>query len=122
DLHECKHIAQEHADLVRQPGQQLPLMKAVTDALGEGVCVLDRQGRITSWNPAAERLLGWRKDEVLGRSLLALQPRAATERLLRQVSNPTRRPTAPGRGSRAATKPEPSVRHGRGVQAGLGGQ
>ena len=30
------------------------------------ICV-DRQGRVESWSPAAEQLLGWSAQEVLGR-------------------------------------------------------
>ena len=33
----------------------------------------DAQGRVTAWNAAAERMLGWSEDEVLGRPLSDLQ-------------------------------------------------
>lgn len=42
---------------------------AVTASLGEGVIVLDRSWRITLQNPAAERMLGWSSDEVIGRDI-----------------------------------------------------
>lgn len=32
-----------------------------------GICALDRAGRVTTWNPAMERLSGYTADEVLGR-------------------------------------------------------
>lgn len=32
---------------------------------------------ITSWNPAAERVFGWKADEVIGRSIEVIVPRAA---------------------------------------------
>ncbi|WP_325166012.1 PAS domain S-box protein [Frateuria sp.] len=34
---------------------------------GYGILTLDLEGRITLWNPGAERLLGWREEEVLGK-------------------------------------------------------
>jgi len=33
------------------------------------VLSLDREGRVLSWNPAAERMFGWRAEEVMGRPL-----------------------------------------------------
>ncbi len=32
------------------------------------IFMLDRAGQVVSWNPGAERILGFRKDEILGRS------------------------------------------------------
>ena len=46
---------------------QLAFTSAITTQLGEGLCSLDREGRVTYVNPAAERMLGWRDSEILGR-------------------------------------------------------
>jgi PAS domain S-box-containing protein len=40
----------------------------------EGICELDRGYRITQWNPAAERMLGRGRAEVVGRGLLEVFP------------------------------------------------
>jgi PAS domain S-box-containing protein len=51
-------------------------------AAGDGICGLDRQGRITFTNPAAARLLGWQADDLLGRPFAAVtQASPATGRL-----------------------------------------
>lgn len=42
------------------------LIDAVTDI---GLLVLDRNGRVTSWNAGAEQITGWRGDEALGQHL-----------------------------------------------------
>jgi PAS domain S-box-containing protein len=42
-------------------------LEAVTDSMGEGLVVLDVAGRPVLMNEAAERLLGWRIDEVRDR-------------------------------------------------------
>ena len=34
-------------------------LAAITESLGEGVCALDTSGRVTFFNPAAARMLGW---------------------------------------------------------------
>src|SRR5262249_32300713 len=39
-----------------------------------GLIALDGEQRVTAWNPAAERIFGWRADEVLGRTTPVVQP------------------------------------------------
>ncbi len=39
-------------------------LRRLTDAIGEGVYVLDREGRCVFLNPEGERLLGWRPNEL----------------------------------------------------------
>ena len=48
---------------------QLDFTRTITDSLGEGVCALDLEGRVTFMNPAAERMLGWKEAEFLGRNM-----------------------------------------------------
>jgi PAS domain S-box-containing protein len=45
-------------------------------AVGLAVIGTDAAGRITAWNGAAERLYGWRRDEVIGRPILNVTPAA----------------------------------------------
>ncbi|QRJ62226.1 ATP-binding protein [Azospira restricta] len=42
-------------------------LNSLTDALGEGVVAVDAEGRCTFVNAEAERLLGWRRDELAGK-------------------------------------------------------
>lgn len=44
------------------------MLREITSVLGEAVYVLDREGRLTFMNPAAETLIGWREDELLGKN------------------------------------------------------
>ena len=45
-------------------------LRATLDAAPIGIFDVDLEGRVKSiWNPAAEQLLGWRRDEVLGHFL-----------------------------------------------------
>ncbi|ABZ84411.1 putative signal transduction domain protein [Heliomicrobium modesticaldum Ice1] len=44
-------------------------LSAVASALGEGLIVLDAEGRLTFMNPEAERLLGWSLPELLGKKI-----------------------------------------------------
>ncbi|KAB2958548.1 MAG: PAS domain S-box protein [Candidatus Methylomirabilis oxygeniifera] len=45
------------------------LLKAVVDASAAGITILDREGNVRLWSPAAERMFGWRQEEVLARPL-----------------------------------------------------
>jgi PAS domain S-box-containing protein len=49
--------------------RQLNFTRAITDSLGEGVYALDCDGRVTFMNPAAERMLGWTQEELLGMNM-----------------------------------------------------
>jgi PAS domain S-box-containing protein len=44
-------------------------LRAVTDSMGEAMCTLDAAGHVSYMNVAAERLLGWRVQELRGRTL-----------------------------------------------------
>lgn len=52
-----------------QPPQAL--VTAITSAARDAIVMMDAHGRIVFWNPAAESLLGYRAEEVLGRELHA---------------------------------------------------
>ncbi len=49
--------------------RQLDFTRAITNNLGEGVYAVDREGRVTFMNPAAERILGWTEAELLGKNM-----------------------------------------------------
>ncbi|HEX8310666.1 MAG TPA: PAS domain S-box protein, partial [Chthoniobacteraceae bacterium] len=43
--------------------------RAVFDTAIDGVLLMGADGKITGWNPAAERIFGWSREEVLGSDL-----------------------------------------------------
>ncbi|HET8654022.1 MAG TPA: PAS domain S-box protein [Longimicrobiaceae bacterium] len=43
------------------------ILQALIEAMPLAVCASDSEGRVTTWNPAAERIFGWTAEEVLGR-------------------------------------------------------
>lgn len=49
-------------------GEKLQLMQQVVHTLGDGVVCLDGDGVIREFNPAAEAMFGYSRDEVLGKS------------------------------------------------------
>ncbi|WP_461570122.1 PAS domain S-box protein [Thermincola ferriacetica] len=44
-------------------------LSAVMDAARDAIVMLDGQGSVTFWNPAAEKLFGYSREEVLGKNL-----------------------------------------------------
>jgi two-component system sensor kinase FixL len=48
--------------------------RAIIESAVDGIIVIDRRGRIESFNPAAERLFGYRAADVIGRNVSVLMP------------------------------------------------
>jgi two-component system sensor kinase FixL len=50
------------------------LLRAILETSPDGLITIDERGRISSFNPAAERMFGYRSEEVLGRNVACLMP------------------------------------------------
>lgn len=57
-------------------------LKAILDFAYDGIIALDEEGRITVFNPVAEKLTGWRAEEALGRHVTEVIPAARCHLLL----------------------------------------
>lgn len=75
-LAQMASVALENARLFRatqeaeeQLRHQLQFTTALTNSLGEGVYALDRAGALTFMNPAAEKILGWTEEELIGKAV-----------------------------------------------------
>ncbi len=62
DITERKRAEADLADALK-------MLRAVIDGAPLGIAAIDLEGRVQSWNPAAEGIFGWSADEVVGRPL-----------------------------------------------------
>jgi len=68
------HDLTERARLAGELGSSEARWKAVIDSAVDGIIVIDAHGRVEAFNPAAERLFGYRAEEVLRRNVDMLMP------------------------------------------------
>jgi two-component system, LuxR family, sensor kinase FixL len=61
-------------DSLNQKDHASQVLRALIDSAVDGIIVIDAQGRIETFNPAAERLFGFRQEEVVGRNVTMLMP------------------------------------------------
>ncbi len=60
-------------------------LQAIVDASPLAIVAVDRNSNVLSWNTAAERIFGWREEEVLGKPLPFVSPEMEEEsRVLRE--------------------------------------
>lgn len=72
------------------------ILGTVLDSLASGIVAIDRAGDIVVFNCAASRLLGYAKEEVLGKNLLAIVPNAGLVNVLRTGEPEVGRPQTIG--------------------------
>jgi PAS domain S-box-containing protein len=62
------------------PSERFPKFpNRLLDALNAGVIATDLAGVVTYWNPFAERLYGWRSEQVIGRNIMEITVRSENE-------------------------------------------
>ena len=71
----------ERQRAVEELRQSEACLRHITDSAQDAILMIDPQGAITFWNPAAEKLFGYTREEALGRNLHRL---LAPERYLPQ--------------------------------------
>lgn len=59
---------------IRHVSAQNRLLSALVDSSSDAIASLDREGRVTSWNSGAERMFGYSRQEILGKSYQVIVP------------------------------------------------
>lgn len=60
---------QKHSQAMEKARASERMLRNIALALGEGILVMDRAGRLVFMNPEAERLLGWAEMELFGENI-----------------------------------------------------
>ncbi|MEG0540557.1 MAG: PAS domain S-box protein, partial [Comamonas sp.] len=68
------HIALRWRQMLAQVQRSEARLQALVDTAVDGIVMIEGDGRIGAFNPAAERLLGWQAHEVIGRNVKTLMP------------------------------------------------
>jgi len=64
-----------YRQLLRHASASESRLRAIVDTAADGLITIDGQGKVRSFNPAAERLFGWREAQIVGRDAsVLLQP------------------------------------------------
>jgi two-component system, cell cycle sensor histidine kinase and response regulator CckA len=84
DITERRRAEEERRRLETEREQLLSRLRLQFDRMPVGCILTDGQWRITDWNPGAERIFGWSRQEALGRQLVDL---LVSEELRPQVSD-----------------------------------
>ena len=75
-LLEREREARRQAESARDDLQRLA---SIVESADDAIIARDLDGRITGWNAAAERLLGYTREEILGKSVSVLMPGGQVE-------------------------------------------
>ncbi|HET8744971.1 MAG TPA: PAS domain S-box protein, partial [Ramlibacter sp.] len=73
-LHQVEQRTEALRSALAQRAESEARLRAVFDHALDAIITIDSRGVVQSFNPAAERIFGWRADEVIGRNVNMLMP------------------------------------------------
>lgn len=88
------------------------ILNTITVYAGDAIIMIDDNGKVTFWNPAAERILGYSRDEIIGKELHAFM--IQDEQLYKAYREAFERFRLSGKGSIVGKTVEMKTRHKHG--------
>lgn len=82
------HLVQTAASDItseKEARERLRFKAQVLESAGEAVIASDLEGRLIYWSPAAERLYGWKKEEIMGKNIVDIHPAASSQKQARAI-------------------------------------
>jgi two-component system sensor kinase FixL len=88
------------------PGEEAARWRAIIESAVDGIVVIDSHGILEAFNPAAERLFGYKESEVLGKNVSILMPSPHKEEHNSYIENYLRtgQPKIIGRGREVSAR------------------
>jgi PAS domain S-box-containing protein len=74
DITERKRLEQELRQRVQELAEAEERMRSVVNHVVDGIITIDAQGHVAAFNPAAEKLFGYKASEVVGQNVKMLMP------------------------------------------------
>lgn len=69
------NISNKNAQTSREVAQRSDLLQLLVDSIKDyAILFLDNEGTILTWNSAAERLKGWKAEEIIGQNFVRFYP------------------------------------------------
>lgn len=69
------NVLEDHKEDSEKILKNKAIDEAILASIGDGLVVVDKEGKITYVNQSFEKMLGWSSKEVLGKSIVAVVPR-----------------------------------------------
>jgi PAS domain S-box-containing protein len=85
-LSESLALAIRNSHLYGEVAETKQSLEQLIRSAGDAIIAIDREGKIRGWNPAAERIFGWTREQAVGRPLGTLLPEDVCEKALATLS------------------------------------
>jgi len=79
------HTFNRMAQALKESMDENQRLALIAKQSSDAIMIQDLDGRVTFWNPAAERLFGYRADEIIGRSATLLVPPERADEIPRKL-------------------------------------
>ena len=59
----------ERREMEKELKERNEILSTIMESAGDAIIMIDDNGKVTFWNPAAERILGYSREEIIGKDL-----------------------------------------------------
>ncbi|ADD01916.1 response regulator receiver modulated diguanylate cyclase with PAS/PAC sensor [Thermoanaerobacter italicus Ab9] len=104
----------ERREMEKELKERNEILSTIMESAGDAIIMIDDKGKVTFWNPAAERILGYSKEEIIGKDLHMLM--IQDMRLYEAYREAFKRFRLSGKGNAVGRMIEMKARHKNGYE------
>ncbi|EGD51891.1 response regulator receiver modulated diguanylate cyclase with PAS/PAC sensor [Thermoanaerobacter ethanolicus JW 200] len=104
----------ERRKIEKELKERNEILSTIMESAGDAIIMLDDKGKVTFWNPAAERILGYSEEEIIGKDLHMFM--IQDMRLYEAYREAFKRFRSTGKGSVVGKTVEMKTRHKNGYE------